>query len=491
MWLKSKKAKMKSHDIETTKQASAPIWKKVILTTCLGFGITVGSVYAESFESSIPTVYHVYVDGDHVGTVDDRKVVKSYINDRIEQGKENFNNLDLTVGEKVTYVPEKMFRPSYDNEKVLNVLKEDISIKVEATKVEINGELLGYVNDPQDADAAIKQIKQKYVSEAVLKKVSKPNYDAKSIDLEIGNSTVLDVSLSEKVSLNKEKVVPQEILSVEQLVKLLEKGTLTEKTHTIKSGDVLGKVASNYNLSTQEVLKLNPDLNSSSVLQVGQKVNVTDYDPYLDVVVTEEKRKKETIDYETKVKTSDEMYKGDKKIEQKGQEGSKEIHYKIKKKNGEVVEEELLNEEVLKEPVKEIVIKGTKVIPSRGTGNFAWPAVGGSITSKLGYRWGSYHKGIDIAGVSNRTLKAADNGVVESAGWDSGGYGNKVVINHNNGYKTIYAHLKSVSVNAGQTVRKGQSIGKMGTTGHSTGVHLHFELYKNGSVQNPLNYISR
>jgi len=489
VWPKKSNAK-KGNQMNATKQDSAPIWKKVILTTCLGLGITAGSVYAESFESSIPTVYHVYVDGEHIGTVDDREVVKSYIGERVGQAEQQFKDLDLTVGENVTYIPEKMFRPSYNNEKVLNSLKEDLSIKVEATKVEIDGELLGYVEDRKDADQAIEQIKRKYVSKAVLDKVSKSNFDASAIDLEIGDSTVLDVSLSQKVSFSEEKVVPQEIFSVKQLVKLLEKGSLKEKVHTVKSGDVLGKVASNYNLSTQEVLDLNPEMNQNSILHVGQKVKVTAPDSLLDVKVTEEIRKKETIDYETEIKESDDLYKGQKKVEQQGQEGSKETHIKVTKKNDEIVKEELLKEKVLKEPVKKIVIKGTKVIPSRGTGNFSWPAVGGVITSKLGMRWGSYHKGIDIAGVSDRTLKAADNGVVKSAGLE-GGYGNKVVIDHNNGYKTVYAHMSSIKVKAGQTVRKGQAIGMMGTTGHSTGVHLHFELYKNGSVQNPLKYISR
>ncbi len=490
VWPKKRKVKKDNQSI-VTKQDSAPIWKKVILTTCLGVGITAGSVYAESFESSIPTVYHVYMDEEHIGTVDDREVVKSYIEERVNKAEKEHKDLDLTIGENVSYIPEKMFRPSYNNEKVLESLKEDLSIKVDATKVSINGELLGYVEDRQQADQAIEQIKRKYVSKAVLDKVNNPSSEkSKAIDLEIGDSTVLDVSLSEKVSFSKEKVVPQDILSVEQLVKLLEKGTLKEKVHKIQSGDVLGKVASNYNLSTQELLELNPDLDENSVLQLGQKVNVTAYDPYLDVEVTEEERKKETIEYKTEVKESEDMFKGQKKVEQQGQEGSKEMHYKITKKNGEVVKKELLSEKVLKEPVKKVVIKGTKVIPSRGTGNFAWPAVGGTITSKLGMRWGSYHKGIDIAGVSNRTLKASDNGVVESAGRE-GGYGNKVVINHNNGYKTIYAHMSSIKVRKGQTVRKGQAIGMMGTTGHSTGVHLHFELHKNGSVENPLNYISR
>ncbi len=122
-------------------------------------------------------------------------------------------------------------------------------------------------------------------------------------------------------------------------------------------------------------------------------------------------------------------------------------------------------------------------------GSFAWPTNGGYISSKMGQRWGSLHKGIDIARPSDRTIKAADNGVVVSAGWDDGGYGNKVVIDHQNGFRTVYAHMDSISVSAGQKVEKGSQLGIMGSTGFATGVHLHFEVYKDGSLQNPLSYL--
>ena len=98
------------------------------------------------------------------------------------------------------------------------------------------------------------------------------------------------------------------------------------------------------------------------------------------------------------------------------------------------------------------------------------------------------HKGLDIARPSNRSILAADNGVVVSAGAD-GSFGNKIVINHNNGLKTLYAHLSSIDVSVGQTVEKGSKIGVMGSTGNSTGIHLHFEVHKNGVFQNPLNYV--
>ena len=183
------------------------------------------------------------------------------------------------------------------------------------------------------------------------------------------------------------------------------------------------------------------------------------------------------------------MYKGKTRVEQQGKEGKKRVKYLVTKENGKEVSREAVDEQVLSAPVEEIVRSGTKVILSRGTGQFAWPARGGYVTSGYGSRWGRLHAGIDIAGVSDRTVVAADHGKVVRAGWHSGGYGNYVVIDHQNGYRTLYAHLSSISVRAGETVERGEAIGVMGSTGHSTGVHLHFEVHRHGRTVNPLPFV--
>jgi murein DD-endopeptidase MepM/ murein hydrolase activator NlpD len=226
-----------------------------------------------------------------------------------------------------------------------------------------------------------------------------------------------------------------------------------------------------------------------SVLKIGQELNVTFLQPLLQVVVIKEEAKKETIAFASQVIEDASMYKGDNKVEQEGKEGTRQVTYKVSEQNGVRVAQEVTSENILQEPVSYIVRKGTKVVPSRGDGSLTWPANGGYISSEVGYRWGSYHKGIDIARPSNRTIKAADNGTVVSAGYD-GGYGNKIIIDHNNGMRTVYAHLASISVSVGQTVSKGSAIGVMGDTGNSTGIHLHFEVYKNGSLQNPRDFLN-
>lgn len=118
-------------------------------------------------------------------------------------------------------------------------------------------------------------------------------------------------------------------------------------------------------------------------------------------------------------------------------------------------------------------------------GSFIWPT-SGSLSSL--FAW--YHPGIDIPNRSAPAVVASDGGVVALAGWpDNWGYGNRIVIDHGNGYQTLYAHLSNIYVGAGQRVSRGQAIGQMGSTGRSTGVHLHFEIRFKGVAINPLSIL--
>jgi murein DD-endopeptidase MepM/ murein hydrolase activator NlpD len=117
---------------------------------------------------------------------------------------------------------------------------------------------------------------------------------------------------------------------------------------------------------------------------------------------------------------------------------------------------------------------------------FSWPATG-TLTSRFGRRWGRMHKGIDIAGPIGTPINAAADGTVIAAGWSSGGYGNLVEVRHLDGTTTRYGHNSRLSVSVGQTVRQGQQVAEMGSTGHSTGSHLHFEIRPSGGgAVNPI-----
>jgi len=120
----------------------------------------------------------------------------------------------------------------------------------------------------------------------------------------------------------------------------------------------------------------------------------------------------------------------------------------------------------------------------RGTSNFIWPA-SGLITQYPAW----YHMAVDIANPSSPPILAADSGTVSFAGCLSWGYGCYVVVDHGNGYQTLYAHLSRYDVSVAQSVSQGQVIGTMGSTGRSTGTHLHFEIRQGGQLLNPLNFL--
>jgi murein DD-endopeptidase MepM/ murein hydrolase activator NlpD len=125
--------------------------------------------------------------------------------------------------------------------------------------------------------------------------------------------------------------------------------------------------------------------------------------------------------------------------------------------------------------------------PASGTGQLSWP-VSGPVTSGFGMRWGRMHEGIDIAVGQGTPVHAAGAGTVIYAGWMDG-YGNLVVIDHGNGLSTAYGHNSSLACAVGQTVSAGQVISYSGSTGHSTGPHVHFEVRVNGTAVDPLGYL--
>ena len=124
---------------------------------------------------------------------------------------------------------------------------------------------------------------------------------------------------------------------------------------------------------------------------------------------------------------------------------------------------------------------------SPSSSSLVWPA-SGPITSPYGMRWGSLHPGIDIGAGMGAPIHAAASGRVILAGY-SGGYGNLIVIDHGNGLATAYAHQSRLGVSVGQAVSQGDVIGYVGSTGFSTGPHLHFEVRVNGSPVDPMGYL--
>ena len=255
----------------------------------------------------------------------------------------------------------------------------------------------------------------------------------------------------------------------------------------IEEGEKLVSVEFNRPLEAKEVMISAGEV-KSEVEALGAIVrNMKGTTPLLMVTVVKEVAKNEEIPYGVEYRNNKELYKGIQKVKRKGQNGVCYVEGTILYVNGAKESSEIMQEEILQEPITEIVEEGTKST-SIGTGTLIVPTNGGYVSSGFGTRDGQMHKGIDIARPNTYTIVAADTGRVTFAGTD-GGYGKKVIIDHGNGIETVYAHLASFTVKKGQVIEQGKRIGVMGKTGWATGVHLHFEVYSNGVLKNPTHYI--
>lgn len=292
----------------------------------------------------------------------------------------------------------------------------------------------------------------------------------------------------------------------EKLARKLQGKKSEAKYYSVQTGDTVSQIANANDMTSAELFALNPEL--SETIRVGDTILVSNEVNYVQLKVVKTEISKEEIAYNTVKTNNSKLYKGTTKVTKKGVKGLDEVTRLVTYIDGVQVSSEEINRVTLREPVDEQVSVGTKKVSTyggsyqgstyvKGSGSLIWPAVGCyTVSSPYGYRnlYGrrSFHGGIDLAGGNARgkTVVAAAGGTVTSAGW-AGAYGYCVIINHGNGMSTLYAHMLSGSlcVKAGQYVSGGSAIGKVGSTGNSTGPHLHFEVRINGSKVNPAPYI--
>ena len=276
-----------------------------------------------------------------------------------------------------------------------------------------------------------------------------------------------------------------------------------EKIYTVGAGDTLWSIAQKNDLTFRELCELNTNfkgapLNEKSNIQAGDELIVTKQEATLEVRITKVETWQEEIPYTTETTTSNEYTVGTKKTVQNGVNGLRQITaQRVYNTDGIQLSQKILSTEVVQEPVTEKIVKGTKKVTSStsyitGSGQFIWPVPGYRNCS----RWyGGSHKGVDICAAAGTPIYASAGGTVTKAGYNKAGagtgYGYSIIISHGSGYTTVYAHCLSLAVHSGQTVKQGQLIGHVGSTGRSSGNHCHFEIRRNGSYIAPQNVFNR
>ncbi|KAF0223789.1 MAG: Peptidase [Erysipelotrichaceae bacterium] len=262
--------------------------------------------------------------------------------------------------------------------------------------------------------------------------------------------------------------------------------------YTVVSGDSFWAIAKKHDIPLATIINLNPNLDPELIF-VGTKIVFEPKDPVLDVVVSFQTTMLEDIPYDTEYIKDASLYSGSRVVVKKGQEGSKEVTYGMSIRNGYVSETIVLKELEKVAPVGSVIRVGTMRTLSK-TSNSNFGVVSGQLSSNYGWRNDpisgirKFHNGLDIASNYGTPIYSYTNGTVSEAGWDNT-KGYYVMIQHNGGIKTIYLHMSKVLVSKGQSVKVGQKIGQVGSTGYSTGSHLHFSVMKNGSYLNPWDYL--
>lgn len=440
--------------------------KKVFTYTAVGFVIIIlGIVLNISINNSLKA-YEVQMEGKVLAVVRNEEDFTEAL-EAIKKEVQDLYGHEFAVPEDISITETKAKNDLItDIDTMIYNIKKQLDMKVKAIAITVDGEKVAFVKDKATANEILEELKNLYITEET-------KYE--------------DIGFSEEVVFEEVAVAVHEIKEKEEVFQLITVGTDEEKIHEVAAGESAWAIARRYDLRVEDIQAANPGINPER-LQIGQQLSLVVPKPYITVKTKEYVELVEAIPFETQYEQTDSLYKGDKKITVQGVEGEREIKAYIIKENGVIKDREILEEKILSEPKTRVIAEGTKPRPATvATGTFANPTRG-RLTSGFGTRWGRRHTGIDIANSTGTSITAADAGKVSFAGY-SGSYGNLVIINHENGYQTYYAHCSKILVSKGTRVYKGQEIAKVGSTGNSTGPHLHFEVRKNGTPINPLQFV--
>ncbi|MBO4876408.1 MAG: peptidoglycan DD-metalloendopeptidase family protein [Ruminococcus sp.] len=340
----------------------------------------------------------------------------------------------------------------------------------------IDGELIGAVRD--------KEAVQDALADELF------NYEV--------DGTVRDVSYVNKIEYTEGIYLVDGLMPERSAISLLTSSRKKRGAYVTQDGDSPAKICQKYNMTLEDFAALNPKVSDN--LKSGKIVNVYETERYLPIQYIREMESLSFIDYETIEVETSMLNLGVRSMLVKGEKGEKMSKIEVTYVDGIENSRRVISSRTVKQPVVEEIGIGTYTAmpddpqtvyfgsPLMGTGTFGWPLAGGWVSDS--FISNRMHKGMDIAAAEGTEIYAAREGMVVSAGWNDGGYGNVVMIDHLDGYQTVYAHMCLAIAQEGDYVEKGQLIGLVGNTGDSYGAHCHFEIRYNGIHCDPKDYLN-
>lgn len=462
-WLRihGRRAAHRLHNMVAGNRAAGPV-SFLAGSVAVAVAMTLVALYSPS--------YAVTLNGETVGIVSDASVVDDAIS-HVESTGSSILGYDYHVQGDLEYDFAITLRSDLSSQQDIqnyfyNQL-DDLSGELRKYQVVVDGQSVGVVKDQDALNDLLEEFKTQYTNE---------------------NTTSVEF-------LNKVQVKPvyvvDSIMTMDEMEQALRANSNGSTTYTVQEGDTFYGIAYANDMSLSDLMALNPQANLDR-LMVGDVLNVKELTPVLSVQTVENVTYSEPIECPVETRDDPTMYKGESKIITQGVEGESQVNATVTYVNGQETSRVVNSTTTVREATTTIKAVGTKEKPTTAsTGSFRWP-ITGRITSYFGGRYifgsYSYHSGLDISCSYGAAVCAADGGTVTYTGY-KGSYGNLVIITHDNGTQTYYAHNSSIVVSTGQKVAKGQQIAKAGSTGRSTGVHCHFEVRVNGTAVNPLSYL--
>ena len=403
------------------------------------------------------------VDGVEVGLVADLDSVDeavSHMESRVARVLGAAYSCDADVTLTPVYSTEDELT---DTREIEDYLYESAGAVIEATVLSVNGQEIGLAGSEAELQTLLDEIAAPYLTE-----------------------NTVSYGFVDEVTLTTREVASDTRFDLEAIRAALTVNTVEEAFYEVKKGDTFVAIAKSLGITMDELAALNPDVTPAK-LWIGQALTIQQSVPFLSVYTTDNETYEEAIDSPIVYTETDTLYVGTTQTTEQGEDGLALVNANVTYINGYETEREVVSSQTLKEPTVTQKLKGTKPKPKTASkGYFIYPVSGYTITSRYGYRGKEFHTGLDLAVPYGTAVKAADGGRVTYAG-TKGNYGKLVIITHDDGTQTYYAHNSKLLVSVGDRVYQGQQIAKAGSTGRSTGNHCHFEIRLNGSYIPPQN----
>jgi len=397
-------------------------------------------------------VYIVKINDHEVGVTDNAEEVNRFIT-LLTESCGNLYGMNLEPDADLVLIKEYKPGVKTNNDLVRSAIRQELAFVTDAYLITIDGDPFVAVREEDDLDFIITGLKNAY---------QKSGNGVKTIGAYIQENLQIEpCSINPDLVLEAEDVVG---LLVADEIKSSQQAAIVKATpDLLVSGN--GYAFGYYDLPFS-IIYLPEDKSLKAEPQLINEKNVN-------VSTVEEVRVRETIPFDVEYIYDEEMWIVQREVTTEGVEGLKEVVYHITRENGLETDRIKINETILNEPVTQVETVGTAKVSAVGSGRFIWPVEGGGeITPGRGFS--SWHTGIDIHATTGTNILAADSGVVWFNGY-GGTQGNYLILYHGS-FWTLYLHNSANLVAVGQEVQQGDIIAKAGSTGRSTGPHLHFEV---------------